>query len=92
MTVATTTEAGIEPFFGQRLGTTEAEALFASDVQMADNLTNGELIKAIEFAMTTYGGVRGCAAEMAERYAHDPVGAQLRMRWANRKIVQIHQN
>lgn len=59
-----------------------AEALFASTLSSCEPHDRAELQSAIAAAVRHYGGVRGCAALMAEAFGERPAEAAERMRWA----------
>lgn len=71
---------------GQLL-TARAQALFTSDLSARCEHTQVEVAAAIRCAFGTYGGARGCAAEVAAAYGEDPETAARRMRWA-RDVIQ----
>jgi len=64
-----------------------AEALFASGLSMGSRPTDADVAAAIRHAVRRYGGVRGCAGEVAAAYGDHPETAAPRMRWA-RQVVQ----
>jgi hypothetical protein len=66
-----------------------AEALFTSELptDSEPNLTDTE--HAIRYAVQAYGGVRGCASQMAYGYGEHPEAAAYRMRWA-REVINAH--
>ena len=68
-----------------------AEALFVSHLSTADHPTGGEVAAAIRAAVRTYGGTRGCAAEVAAAYGDHPELAAPRMRWARSVIEDLYQ-
>jgi hypothetical protein len=70
-----------------QLTVARAEALFASGLSAWAGLTRSEVYAAIRDAVRTYGGVRGCAGEVAAAYGEYPETAVSRMRWA-RQLVQ----
>jgi hypothetical protein len=65
-----------------------AEALFTSDISAFSDPSPVEVDRAIRHAIALYGGVRGCAAEVAAAYGDHPETAAPRMRWA-RNVVEI---
>ena len=74
------------------LTTARAEALFTSDLSSDGSVTGTDITRTditgtIRQAMRVYGGVRGCAAEMAKRYGESPETAARRMQWA-RSVVE----
>jgi hypothetical protein len=64
-----------------------AEALFASDIATGSRPDLQEASSAITTTVHRYGGVRGCAVQMAGAFADLPETAVVRMRWA-RGVVQ----
>lgn len=58
-----------------------ADALFVSALQRSDNLSTGEVRKAIAAAKRAYGR-RGCAQRVAQEFGDHPETAVARMRWA----------
>jgi len=69
------------PLAGQLLAAS-AEALFTSDLSARREYTAIEVAAAIRHAISTHGGIRGCAGEVAAAYGEDPETAARRMRWA----------
>jgi len=65
----------------------QADALFASDLSASSVPSAAIVSGAIRRAVLTYGGTRGCAAEVAAAYGERPEIAVTRMRWA-RLIVE----
>jgi hypothetical protein len=59
-----------------------AEALFTSDLSASSRPSPNEVEQAIRHALARYGGVQGCAAEVAFAYGDHPETAAPRMRWA----------
>jgi hypothetical protein len=59
-----------------------AEALFTSDLSAGSSPTRDQVTAAIRRALRNYGGVRGCAAEVAAAYGDCPETAAPRMRWS----------
>jgi hypothetical protein len=64
------------------LSVARAEALFTSDLPAGAVLSRAQVTEAIQHAVRTHGGVRGCAAEVAAAYGEHPETAVARMRWA----------
>ncbi len=54
------------------------EALTVSTVNLSTQLTKQDLTKVIADAVRLYGGVRGCAAEMAQRYGDNDMATTAR--------------
>jgi hypothetical protein len=77
----------------EALTAARAQALFASDLSAYSHPTRRQAGDAIQRAVRTYGGIRGCAAETAAAYGDYPETAAPRMRWA-RTVVEsmIHVN
>jgi hypothetical protein len=71
-----------DPFVAAR-----AEALFTSAISAGSRPSAAEVDHAIRYALARYGGVRGCAAEVAFAYGDHPETAPSRMRWA-RSVVE----
>jgi hypothetical protein len=69
------------PLAGQLLAAS-AEALFTSHLSAWREYTAIEVAAAIRHAISTRGGIRGCAGEVAAAYGADPETAARRMRWA----------
>jgi hypothetical protein len=69
------------------LTTARAEALFTSDLSSDASATKTDITGTIRQAMRVYGGVSGCAAEMAKRFGESPETAARRMQWA-RSVVE----
>jgi hypothetical protein len=69
------------PLAGQLLAAS-AEALFTSHLSARREYTAIEVAAAIRHAISTHGGIRGCAGEVAAAYGEDPETAARRMRWA----------
>jgi hypothetical protein len=68
-----------------------AAALFVSDLSATDDLTTNEVAPAIQNALRTHGGTRGCAADLAYAYGDHPELAAPRMRWARSVIECLYQ-
>ena len=66
--------------------TARAQALFASTVSVHSRPTTAEVEAAISDALLAYGGIGGCAGEMAAAYGDHPETAAPRMCWA-RQVV-----
>jgi hypothetical protein len=66
-----------------------AEALFVSTLSTAEPHDQAELKAAIASAVQHYGGVKGCAALMAQAFGEHPAEAAERMRWARRAAVPL---
>ena len=68
-----------------------AEALFTSQLATGSHPSYDVVETAIRIAVRTYGGVRGCAAEVAGEYGERPELAAPRMRWARHVIEQLYE-
>jgi hypothetical protein len=77
--------AGTDPLVAAR-----AEALFTSDLSASSRPSPTEVEQAIRHALARYGGVRGCAAEVAYAYGDHPETAAPRMRWARDTVAAMH--
>jgi hypothetical protein len=78
-------QAGTDPCLAAR-----AEALFASDVSASSRPSPAQVERAIRWALVRYGGVPGCAAEVAFAYGDHPDTAVPRMRWARTVVEGIY--
>ena len=65
-----------------------AEALFASGLSQWDSPAEAEVTAAISHALQAFGGIRGCAGEVAAAFGERPETAVARMRWAVR-VAQL---
>lgn len=74
----------------QTMTAARAEALFASTARTGQRLGRDEMATVIRDAVRRYGGVRGCAAQMAFAYGDHPEAAAARMRWARRCVLEIY--
>ncbi len=63
------------------LETAQADALFASALQLSDEPSAAQVRQAIAAAIRTFGA-RGCVARVAQAYGEHPETAVVRMRWA----------
>jgi hypothetical protein len=61
--------------------TAQADALFASALQLSDGPNATQIGQAIAAAIRIFGA-RGCAARVAQAYGEHPETAVVRMRWA----------
>jgi hypothetical protein len=64
-----------------------AEALFVSSVQPSEHLTDVQLNAAVDLALSSHGGIDGCACECAAEFGDHPDTAADRMRWALQAAV-----
>jgi hypothetical protein len=62
--------------------TSQAEAVFLSDLQPLDRPAVSEVASAIRRSLRTYHGVSGCLAAFATEYGEHPESSANRMRWA----------
>jgi hypothetical protein len=62
--------------------TSQAEAIFLSDLQPLDRPAISEITRAIAGSLLTYHGVSGCLAAFATEYGEHPESSANRMRWA----------
>jgi len=67
-----------------------AEALFVSHVSASADPTSSEVAAAVRDAVHHYGGIRGCACEVAAAYGAHPETAVPRMRWALRVVRRVY--
>src|SRR5215218_3358693 len=65
------------------------EALFASELQRSDLLTADATTEAISCTVRRFGGVRGCAARMAQEFGDHPEEARDRMQWARQVVAEV---
>lgn len=63
-----------------------AYALFTSDLSGFAHPSRSEVTTAIRHAVRRYGGIRGCAGEVAAAYGDHPESAVVRMRWARHTV------
>jgi hypothetical protein len=71
------------------LAAARAAALFVSDLSATVRPTDAEAEAAIEHALRTHGGSRGCAADVAAVYGDYPELAVPRMRWARSVVASL---
>jgi hypothetical protein len=67
-----------------------AAALFVSDLSVTDHPTSTAVEAAIRRSLTTHGGSRGCAADVAAAYGDYPEVAVPRMRWARHVVRNLY--
>jgi hypothetical protein len=67
-----------------------AEALFNTDLTAEQRPSRAEVVTGIARAVRTYGGIRGCAAEVAAAYGDYPETAATRMRWARAVVEGVY--
>jgi hypothetical protein len=58
-----------------------ADALFVSALQRSDELSTGQVRKAVASAVRAFGS-QGCAERVAQEFGDHPETAVVRMRWA----------
>lgn len=61
--------------------TLQADALFASTLQLSDDLSIIHIRRAIAMALEAYGAA-GCAGQVAQEFGDHPETAPMRMCWA----------
>jgi hypothetical protein len=72
------------------LSAARAEALFTSDLTAGEQYAREQVTAAIQRAIRTHGGVRGCAATVAAAYGEHPETAVARMRWARSVVFAVY--
>jgi hypothetical protein len=65
--------------------TAQADALFASALQLSDAPSAVQVRQAVAAAIHAFGA-RGCAARVAQAYGEHPETAVVRMRWARTAV------
>jgi hypothetical protein len=65
-----------------------ADALFASAVQISDDPSAVQVMRAIDAATSTLGDL-GCAARVAQEFGEHPETAVTRMRWARAEVAGV---
>jgi hypothetical protein len=68
-----------------------AAALFVSYLSMTRQPDGTEVAAAIQHALRSRGGSRGCAADVAAAYGDYPEVAVPRMRWARSVVENLYQ-
>ncbi len=71
------------------LADARAEALFCCDLSASQPLTRAQAAAAIQAAVRTNGGVKGCACRVAQAYGDHPREAAARMRWATTTVANL---
>ena len=66
----------------------QADALFASAVQRSDDLSIGQIRRAVAVALDAYGDA-GCAGRVAQEFGDYPETAAVRMRWARATVAVL---
>jgi hypothetical protein len=67
-----------------------AEALAVSSARQTDSLDRAAVDAVIRTTMAVYGGVRGCAAALAQAFGDHPEVAAPRMRWARQTVTALY--
>src|SRR4051812_46311300 len=67
-----------------------AEALAVSDARQTDCLDRAAVDAVIRATVHLYGGVRGCAAALAQAFGDPPEIAVPRMRWARQLVATLY--
>lgn len=73
-----------------QLTVARVEALFVSDLSASSDPGRADVTAAISRAVRTFGGVRGCVAELAAAYGEHPETAVPRLRWATRVVRVVY--
>ena len=63
------------------VGTVQADAIFASELQRGDELSADQVRQAVAEAIHAFG-CSGCAGRVAQEFGDHPETAVIRMRWA----------
>ena len=63
------------------VGTVQADAIFASELQRGDELSADQVRQAVTEAIHAFG-YSGCAGRVAHEFGDHPETAVIRMRWA----------
>jgi len=66
-------------------------ALALSTVSAHQPLDRAATEEVIRRTMRSHGGVRGCAAAIAQQYGEHPELAAPRMRWASQRVAALYQ-
>lgn len=67
-----------------------AEALAVSTARQTDCVDRASVDAVIQATMRVYGGVRGCAAALAQAFGDHPEIAAPRMRWARQTVTALY--
>jgi hypothetical protein len=67
-----------------------AEALAVSDARACDCLDRASVDAVIRATLAVYGGIGGCAAELAQAFGDHPEIAVPRMRWARQTVTALY--
>ena len=65
-----------------------ADALFVSGLQRSDELSPGQIRKAVAVALDTYGAA-GCAGRVAQEFGDHPETAVARMCWVRGVVATL---
>jgi hypothetical protein len=68
--------------------TLDTHALFASALQRSDDLSPGQIRRAIAAALDG-SGAAGCAGRVAQEFGDHPETAAVRMRWARATVAAL---
>jgi hypothetical protein len=72
------------------LSLARAEALAVSNARQGDLLDRPSVDALIRATVAFYGGVRGCAAALAQQFGDQPELAAPRMRWARQTVTALY--
>jgi len=75
--------------FPRNVAALRADALFASVLQRSDELSPGQIRRAVTVALDAYG-VKGCAERVAQEFGDHPEIAAARMRWARATVAVLN--
>jgi hypothetical protein len=70
--------------------TARAYAVFVSGMSCHAEVTNAVTSAAIQHALRSFGGPKGCAAAAARSYGEHPDTASQRMRWARAVVTALY--
>jgi hypothetical protein len=76
---------------GSILDLARTRALALSTVSAHQPLDRAATEEVIRRTMRRHGGVRGCAAALAQQYGEHPELAAPRMRWASQQVSALYQ-
>ena len=76
---------------GTILDLARTRALALSTVSAREPLDRAATDEAIRRTLRRHGGVRGCAAALAQQYGEHPELAAPRMRWASQRVAALYQ-
>ena len=72
--------------FPRSITALRADALFVSALQPSDELSPGQVRRAVAVAVDAYGAV-GCAGQVAQEFGDHPDAAAARMGWARAVVA-----